>query len=234
MLPLRDGGTPHKSSGTELLNDIVQRLDIRKPTHIVCLTEYPNLAEVLDSPIQLSLTHIVEFDDLSHKWREVLCAKCKYILQRLKDADVHPAEFLADVAIVTSSPTVELTEVLQEVERTQAGVSEFMKEWRGQRIDWVPRLILGVMATGAAVVQSEDLVNGILKTSRKTLGLEMEAYGVFQAATLAREPRPRVLISKSVSDFANHRKSDDWQQLAAFTSARFVHHLVTHSKDLRL
>jgi nucleoside phosphorylase len=90
------------------------------------------------------------------------------------------------------------------------------------------------LVSGAAVVQSKSLVEQtILKTSRKTVGLEMEAYGVFHAAVLASEPRPKVLIAKSVSDFADINKSDDWQQLAAFTSARFVHSFLTKCKELQ-
>jgi hypothetical protein len=37
----------------------------------------------------------------------------------------------------------------------------------------------------------------------------MEAYGISHAAELAREPRPRVLIAKSVCDYADNAKSDD-------------------------
>ena len=346
VLPLRDGGKPQKASGTELLGEIVDGTSARKPTHIICLTQYPDQADVLDTRIQLGLAHIVKYDERSAEWRDALEAKCRYILGRLKEADTYPADFLADVAVLTSAPVVELTEVLrldplfvcefnsqdvlhyhltkwrsaagndlrvvacaapqmgmtaacvtaskvierwrprllaicgiaagtkgdlhfgdvligemvfdygsgkisdtksgkrvfvpdprpltidvelkailQSIERTQAGVGDFMKEWRGQQIDRVPQLRLGVLASGAAVVQSDDLVREILRTSRKTVGLEMEAYGFFHAAALARQPRPRVLVAKSVLDFADHHKTDKWQLLAAFTSARFVYSL---------
>jgi nucleoside phosphorylase len=70
--------------------------------------------------------------------------------------------------------------------------------------------------------------------SRKVVGLEMEAYAIFQAAHLAREPRPKVLIAKSVSDFANSRKNDDAQQYAAFTSARFIYEFFTNVTEFPL
>jgi nucleoside phosphorylase len=352
VLPVRDGAKTVRNAGTDLLTEIVDG-DIQKPTHVICLTEFPSLSDAIKSPIARSITHVVKYSDRGTLWHEALRKKCDYIRKRLIQAKSSPREFLADVAIVTSSPPIELKEVLrtdqnfvaefhaddavhyditnwknaggrnlqvvacaapqmgmtaaavtagkvierwrprflamsgiaaatkkdlnfgdilageivydygsgkilesksgkrvfvadprpltidvqlkallQAVERDQTGIAQFMAQWQGEAIDWMPKLIVGVLASGAAVVQSRTLVREILETSRKTVGLEMEAYGVFQAAELAREPRPRVLIAKSVCDYADPAKSDDWQRLAAFTSARFLHSFFTETKDI--
>jgi nucleoside phosphorylase len=105
--------------------------------------------------------------------------------------------------------------------------------WYAQQLR-VPRLILGILATGAAVVQNRDLVDEILSAFGKVVGLEMEAYAIFQAARLAQFPRSRVLAAKSVSDFTNKDKKDNWQQYAAFTSARFVYEFFTNAPALGL
>jgi nucleoside phosphorylase len=60
----------------------------------------------------------------------------------------------------------------------------------------------------------------------------MEAYGVFYAAEHARAPRPKVLLAKSVCDYADSGKADHWQKLAAFTSARFIHAFFTQTKEI--
>jgi nucleoside phosphorylase len=98
--------------------------------------------------------------------------------------------------------------------------------------DTAPRMVIGLLASGAAVVQSPQIIDEILKSSRKVIGLEMEAYGIFQAAHLARPPRPRVLVAKSVADFADNRKDDRWQEYASATSARFIYEFFTNNPDL--
>jgi nucleoside phosphorylase len=127
----------------------------------------------------------------------------------------------------------ELHAILQRWEREQTRMDIIRNSYYREQTK-TPRLSLGILASGAAVVQSQDLVNEILKNSRKVVGLEMEAYGIFQAAHLASQPRPRVLVAKSVSDFANSEKSDEWQQYAAFTSARFVYEFFTNASELKL
>lgn len=50
----------------------------------------------------------------------------------------------------------------------------------------------------------------------------MEGYGVVYAASHATEPRPLAIVAKSVCDFADNRKSDQFQDFAAYTSCQFV------------
>jgi nucleoside phosphorylase len=82
---------------------------------------------------------------------------------------------------------------------------------------------LGPMASGAAVIQSEKYVNEmILSHNRKLLALEMETYGVYLAAKNSSLPRPKAISIKSVCDFADSEKGDDFQRYAAYTSCSFL------------
>lgn len=82
---------------------------------------------------------------------------------------------------------------------------------------------IGSMATGSAVVTNREIVNKHIHTMfRETIGLDMEAYGVVYAAQNATAPRPKALVIKSVCDYANNEKSDQYQKFAAYTSCEFA------------
>lgn len=84
-------------------------------------------------------------------------------------------------------------------------------------------VFIGAMATGSAVVANREILDKqIYSQFRHTVGLDMEAYGIAYAAENATAPRPVPLIIKSVSDFADNTKSDQYQKFAAFTSAEFA------------
>lgn len=76
----------------------------------------------------------------------------------------------------------------------------------------------GPMATGASVLAHEGLVEGIVDQNRDVLGIEMEAYAVMAAAESC---KCGAIVLKSVCDYADASKSDDWQKYAAYTSAMF-------------
>ena len=63
------------------------------------------------------------------------------------------------------------------------------------------------------------MVEQIRGQHRKTLGVEMETYGMFVAAEESPEPQPRCFSLKSVCDFADPSKDDAHQAYAAYTSA---------------
>lgn len=53
----------------------------------------------------------------------------------------------------------------------------------------------------------------------------MESYAVVYAAYHANAPKPVPIIIKSVCDFANSEKSDDYQRLAAYSSCEYAKYL---------
>ncbi|MGN1095157.1 MAG: hypothetical protein ACI4QR_02080 [Eubacteriales bacterium] len=82
---------------------------------------------------------------------------------------------------------------------------------------------IGPMASGSAVVASSEILNKQIRTQfQHTAGLDMEAYAVVYAAENATSPKPKALVIKSVCDFADSRKSDKYQKLAAYTSSEFA------------
>jgi nucleoside phosphorylase len=354
VLPIRDGESPSNDGGRKILSEIEDGASCRPPSHIICLTEFPEVADQFRTEASKKLVHVVVYSETSSTWRDSLGAKARQIQKRIQEADSFPSDYKIDVAIVTSSPKVELKEVLKisgfvgefhqrdclhyfssswttveggilsvvacaapvmgmtaasitatkvierwrprylvmtgiaagakkneqdygdilvaeaaydygsgkitETEdekrfftpsysqiRIDASLQALLQRWERDQLQtdairraWhrslssSPRIILGLLASGAAVVQSNELVDDILEKSRKVVGLDMEAYGVFHAAHLATSPAPKVLVVKSVSDFADTRKSDDWQQYAAFTSAHFVHQFFTYETGLKL
>ena len=82
---------------------------------------------------------------------------------------------------------------------------------------------IGHMASGSTVVANRKVLEAHIHTqSQQTRGLEMEAYGVVYAANHSIKPRPYPIIAKSVCDFADSRKSDQYQIFAAYTSCEFT------------
>lgn len=88
------------------------------------------------------------------------------------------------------------------------------------------RLLTGPSASGSAVVADSFTVESIQAQNRKLTALDMEAYGVYAAARSASAPKPTAFALKSVCDFADEKKSDDWQAYAAYTSAETVRALL--------
>lgn len=84
-------------------------------------------------------------------------------------------------------------------------------------------VLVGALASGSTVVANKQIVESqIMGQSFRTMGLEMEGYGVAYAAAHAVQPRPKAIIAKSVCDFADSRKSDSFQKFASYTSCEFV------------
>jgi nucleoside phosphorylase/CheY-like chemotaxis protein len=81
-------------------------------------------------------------------------------------------------------------------------------------------VIMGPMATGSPVVSDADVVERIRKINRKTIGIEMEAYGALFAARSWRTSPPLAFCLKAVSDFASKDKDDSVRDYAAYVSAR--------------
>ena len=85
----------------------------------------------------------------------------------------------------------------------------------------------GPLASGTAVVANRSVLQKqVLTKFEDTEGVEMEGYGVAYAATHAIEPKPHVIIAKSVCDFADERKNDVFQKFAAYTSCGLVKDLL--------
>lgn len=81
---------------------------------------------------------------------------------------------------------------------------------------------VGPVASGASVLQNSDAVQRILGDHKDLLGVEMEIFSVMFAAHVAPAPRPVAIALKSVCDFGDEEKHDDYQKYAAYTSAQVL------------
>jgi nucleoside phosphorylase len=86
----------------------------------------------------------------------------------------------------------------------------------------IPRVIIGPVASGSAVLADSDVIEEIKQQQRDLIGVEMEAYGLYAAAHSASAPQPKAFALKAVCDFADPDKNDKAQRFAAFTSARLL------------
>lgn len=90
----------------------------------------------------------------------------------------------------------------------------------------------GPLACGTSVMANESVVDKRVRALfPTTVGLDMESYSIFLAAAKASRPQPKALVVKSICDYANSEKSDQYQSFAAFTSSRFVEYLLTEELD---
>lgn len=106
-------------------------------------------------------------------------------------------------------------------------LSEIRDKWRGNKPDTVLKIHVGDLASGGSVISDPEVIKSLQSHARKILGVEMEAYGVFLASSIGTKPSPKVMVLKSVCDFADSEKSDDFQDYAAYTSAQVFQYIVT-------
>lgn len=86
---------------------------------------------------------------------------------------------------------------------------------------------IGPMACGNSVVANRDVVNKqIHSLFPKTVGLDMESYSVFYCAEHSTSPKPKAIVIKSICDYADSQKSDQYQKFAAYTSSQFAKMLI--------
>lgn len=81
---------------------------------------------------------------------------------------------------------------------------------------------VGPVATGAVVLEDPSVVEMIQSQHRETIGIEMEAYGLSLAANMSSVSPPKTIIIKSVCDFADPEKGNEWQAYAAYTSSQLA------------
>lgn len=86
--------------------------------------------------------------------------------------------------------------------------------------------IIAPLVSGSMVVANRWKMRSIRKQHRKLAGLEMEAFGVIQAAKLA-NPSTVVFSAKAVVDFADKKKNKSCQREASIVSARFCELMIS-------
>ncbi len=96
-------------------------------------------------------------------------------------------------------------------------------------------ILIGPMACGSAVVANREIIEKrIQPVMPDTIGVDMESYGILYAAQNAAEPRPKAVIIKSICDYADYQKSDQYQKFASYTSSMFAKELIEQHLPLMI
>lgn len=106
-------------------------------------------------------------------------------------------------------------------------ISQIQNDCKYAKPSFVLKAQMGPVASGSYVVASSSILNGIqTQQQRKLLGIEMEAYGMYYSAERSQNPITKPIMIKSVSDFGDTLKADNFQDYASYTSAQFIYHFI--------
>lgn len=123
-------------------------------------------------------------------------------------------------------------EPIRRLQSDYRALGDIRHSYKGERPDGELRLLIGPVASNASVIADGVTLERIVEDqNRKTLGLEMETYGVFVAAAESPRPRPAVMSIKTVVDYADGLKKARFQAYGAAVSARAMQALVERFVD---
>ena len=103
---------------------------------------------------------------------------------------------------------------------------ELKEKWQGNKPSTDLKIKIGPVVSVPYVIQNENELISLKDHQRKLIGLEMEIFGVFYSANNGFNPKPKAMAIKSVCDFGDKEKADNFQKYAAFTSAQFMYDFI--------
>lgn len=140
-----------------------------------------------------------------------------------KQAEEPSGSLIFKAAPYQSPLDARLSELARDLGQDAEILTRIRSQWPASKPSSALRVHVAPMASGASVVAHQPVVDEIAKQNRDLVAVEMEAYAVMAAAEGA---DARGLVIKSVCDFADATKADEWQPYAAHTSACFFHELL--------
>ncbi|PSB23152.1 hypothetical protein C7B61_16175 [filamentous cyanobacterium CCP1] len=84
-----------------------------------------------------------------------------------------------------------------------------------------PEIEIGVIASGDKVIADAAERDAIASANRKIMAIEMEGYGVIEAARQSFD-QVRCLVIRALCDYADSNKNDQWHAYAASVAAGFT------------
>lgn len=96
----------------------------------------------------------------------------------------------------------------------------------GQKPSTILKAKVVPMASGSYVVANAKFAESILEHNRKIIGVDMEAYSIYLTKHFLHNCKG--LVIKSICDFADEHKADDFQSYASYTSATFLYQLIVN------
>lgn len=85
----------------------------------------------------------------------------------------------------------------------------------------IPHVRFGPIACGEKVIADDYRASELKRFHSKLLAIEMESFGVATAAAHS-ESRPRFIAVRGISDYADDKKNDDFQEYAADNAAAYT------------
>lgn len=152
---------------------------------------------------------------------DVIIASCSWDYRAGKDIRKEGEKYHLNTI---DSKNVDAT-LISYCRRLQTDTEKLRVIWDGFKNGTKPetnlKVLIGPIVSGASVVTDPDIVKDVLDNQhRDVLGIEMEIYGVYYAASWGMNPKPKFIAMKSVSDFADQGKADDYHKYASYTSAK--------------
>jgi nucleoside phosphorylase len=120
--------------------------------------------------------------------------------------------------------SVTLRDKFRALSQDVALLARIKEQWPAGAPSSELRVRMGPLVSNASVLADRVSAERIQARHRELLGIEMEAYALFAAAEECSEPRPTAFALKSVVDFADGERNDQYQAYAAFTSAQVLRH----------
>lgn len=140
-----------------------------------------------------------------------------YGFGKLKEDDKHNQIFEPDPQQIPADR--ELLAKVQDFLRDEQILIPIYSNYKNSKPANLLSAYVGPIASGSYVVSSASFVSSIIEKNRKLLGIDMEGYGGYLACQFSDS---KALFLKSVCDFGDSTKNDDYQNYAAYTSSQFL------------
>ena len=140
-----------------------------------------------------------------------------YGFGKLKEDENHNQIFEPDPQQMPADQ--ELIAKAQDFLRNEQPIVQIYTNFKSSKPENMLSAHVGPIASGSYVVSSTSFVSSIIDKNRKLLGIDMEGHGVYLACHFS---KTKALFIKSVCDFGDSLKNDDYQNYAAYTSSQFL------------
>lgn len=104
---------------------------------------------------------------------------------------------------------------------TKKLLDNIYKSWPARKPSNPLNIKFGFVASGSAVINSQSVLDWIKTQKRKFIALEMEIYAFYKTIHFIKSDLPCVAI-KSVADFGDGTKGDEFHEYASHTSAQVI------------
>lgn len=146
-------------------------------------------------------------------------------IEKIKDGDIEKEIFRPDNDQIKINSS--LYQCLLTNSRQRNYLDDIKGKWLAKKPATSLELHIGPLGSGPTVINSYDQIDKLREHWRKLIGIEMEVYAVYLAASETIDPNPLFLSFKSICDFAEN-KDDSWQDYAAYTAAEYCYKFIVN------